>query len=139
MADLGKQQQRIVYILTYSRADINKFPTRKSFADAVLQAWMASGYAVEHWVVSLEEHSMEQSGSEAINRPYHYHMALKLKRRGRWIQVRKYLEKEFGIQVNFSDHHNTYYSGYRYITKEDEEPLHSEPHPYAMRPRRRRQ
>ena len=129
MADLGKQQQRIVYILTYSRADINKFPTRKSFADAVLQAWMASGYAVEHWVVSLEEHSMEQSGSEAINRPYHYHMALKLKRRGRWIQVRKYLEKEFGIQVNFSDHHNTYYSGYRYITKEDEEPLHSEPHP----------
>lgn len=130
MAHLGKQQQRMVYVITYSRADIDLFPTKKCFADAVLQAWTACGYAVQHWVVCVEEHSTELTALESTtNRPFHYHMALKLQRRGRWIQVRKYLDDEFGIKVNFSDHHNTYYSGYRYVTKEDEEPLFSEPHP----------
>jgi hypothetical protein len=60
---------------------------------------------------------------------YHYHMALKLKRRGRWVQVRDYLDEKFGIKVNFSDHHNTYYSSYKYVTKEDRNPEHSDSHP----------
>ena len=56
-------------------------------------------------------------------------MALKLDRRGQWIQVRKYLANQFGSQVNFSDYHSTYYSAYRYVTKEDEETLQPEPQP----------
>ena len=35
----------------------------------------------------------------------------------------------YGIKVNFSDHHNTYYSNYKYVTKEDESAQHSETHP----------
>ena len=55
---------------------------------------------------------------------YHYHMALKLAKRGR-----NYLDEKFGVQVNFSDNHNSYYTAYRYVTKEDREALHSSGHP----------
>ncbi len=67
--------------MTYSRA--SKFPTRKSFADAVVEAWMASGIGIEHWVVSLETHLNKdtESNHEEMNL-YHYHMALKLKKEG---------------------------------------------------------
>ena len=39
------------------------------------------------------------------------------------------MEDHFGIKVNFSDSHNTYYSAYRYVTREDNEALHSTGHP----------
>ena len=60
---------------------------------------------------------------------YYYHMALKLAKRGRWLQVRNYFDEKFGVQVNFSDNHNSYYTAYRYVTKEDREALHSSGHP----------
>lgn len=56
-------------------------------------------------------------------------MAVKLAKKARWLQVRKYLDEKFEIQVNFSDNHNTYFSAYRYVTKEDREALHSPGHP----------
>jgi len=56
-------------------------------------------------------------------------MALKLEKRGRWLQVKKYLNEKFGIQVYFSDHHNGYYSACKYVIKEDTEALHSPGHP----------
>ena len=55
---------------------------------------------------------------------YHYHMALKLAKRGR-----NYLDEKFGVQVNFSDNHNSYYTASRYVTKEDRKALHSSGHP----------
>ena len=61
---------------------------------------------------------------------YQYHMAIKLEKRVRWFQVRKYLEENFGIKVNFSDNHTTYYSAYRYVRKEDNDALHSPFHPH---------
>ena len=60
---------------------------------------------------------------------YHYHMAIKLEKRVWWFQVQKYLDENFGIKVNFSDNHATYYSMYRYVTKEDNDTLHSLCHP----------
>ena len=126
-----------MYIVTYSRADTQKFPSRRSFTDAIVEAWAASGFDIEHWVVSLEAHSSQSSEcpDEDMNL-YHYHMALKLKRRGRWLQVRDYLDQKFGIKVNFSDHHSTYYSSYRYVTKEDKNSEHSESHPDLQNPPR---
>lgn len=56
-------------------------------------------------------------------------MALKLEKRGRWVQAKKYLNEKFSIQVHFSDHHNGYYSVCEYTTKEDTEALHSPRHP----------
>ena len=56
-------------------------------------------------------------------------MAIKLEKRVRWFQVRKYLDENFGIKVNSSDNHTTYYSAYRYVTKEDKDALHSPCYP----------
>ena len=63
---------------------------------------------------------------------YHYHMAIKLEKRVWWFQVHKYLDENFGIKVNFSDNHTTYYSVYRYVMKEDNDALHSLCHPDLM-------
>ena len=121
----------------YNRADNQKFPSRRSFADAIVEAWAASGFDIEHRVVSLEAHSSQLSKCpDKDMNLYHYHMALKLKRRGRWLQVRDYLDQKFGIKVNFSDHHNTYYSSYWYVTKEDRNSEHSESHPDFQNPPR---
>lgn len=38
MRNVSRAQQRMVYIVTYNRADTQKFPTRKSFADAAVEA-----------------------------------------------------------------------------------------------------
>lgn len=45
------------------------------------------------------------------------------------LQVRNYLDKKFGVQTNFSDNHNLYYTAYQYVTKENCEALHSSGHP----------
>ena len=126
-------RQRIVYIITYSRAASDRFPNRHSFAEAVLKAWKNSGLRIIHWVVSQEAHAETDPHAVGLN-PYHFHMAVKLSKRGRWFRVRKFLEDEYGIQVNFSGNHNTYYSAYKYVTKEDAEALHSPRHPDLLFP-----
>ena len=81
------------------------------------------------WVTCIEGHSNTDCDSgDEINK-YHFHMAVKLAKKARWLQVREYLDEKFEIQVNFSDNHNTYFSAYRYVTKEDREVLHSPGHP----------
>ncbi|CAB3999183.1 Hypothetical predicted protein [Paramuricea clavata] len=81
-----------------SRADIAKFPTKQQFADAVLEAWKSCGITISHWVVSIEGHAVTDSNND-INM-YHYHMALKLARRGRWLQVRRFLDETYAIQFS---------------------------------------
>ena len=129
MESLEAGRQRIVYLITYSRADVVKFPSKESFSHAVIEAWQKIGVRVLQWVVSIEGHHNSDSANGDNTNQYHYHMAVKLAKRARWFQIRKYLDDNFGIQVNFSDCHNTYYSAYRYVTKEDNEPLHSSGHP----------
>ena len=123
------ESQRVVYLLTYSRRDPTKFPSRESFAQAVLDGWENRGIRVVQWVVSLEGHADSEVSSSEISNSYHYHMAIKLSKRARWLQVRNFLDDKYGIKVNFSDKHNTYYSAYSYVTKEDREALHSPRHP----------
>ena len=80
------------------------------------------------WVVSIEAHSTPSSSAacDEMN-SYHFHVAVKLAKRARWLQVRNYLDQKFGINVNFtdSDSQGTYFSAYQNVTKEDKEPLHS--------------
>ena len=45
------------------------------------------------------------------------------------MRVCKFLDDSFGIKVNFSSHHNSYYSAYKYTTKEDTDAVHSNGHP----------
>ena len=130
MASLDHSRQRIVYLITYSRADTSKFPSKESFSSAIVEAWHYFGIRVIQWVTCIEAHNNnnECTSGDEMNL-YDYHMALKLAKRGRWLQVRNYLDEKFGVQVNFSDNHNSYYTAYRYVTKEDREALHSSGHP----------
>lgn len=77
----------------------------------------------------IEAHANAYCHSDDQVNKYHFHMAVKLDKRGRCLQVKKYLNDKFGIQVHFSDHHNSYYSAYKYVTKKDSEAVHSSGHP----------
>ena len=57
MASPDLEAQRIVYIITYSRTDTSKCPTRESFSQAVIEAWRFYGINILHWVVSIEAHA----------------------------------------------------------------------------------
>ena len=61
-----------------------------------------------------------------------YHMAIKLYRIQRWLLVIKSLEEAHNIVVHFSGPHPNYYMAYRYITKEDEDTVHSADHPVLI-------
>ena len=83
--DLGKRVQRQVYLLTYSRADLSQFPTRESFAQAVVEVWKENGRKILHWIVCREQHH-DGDDAEYGN---HYHMAAKLDAKGRWIRMKR--------------------------------------------------
>lgn len=60
---------------------------------------------------------------------WHYHMAVKLQKKCRWLHIRNILQSRYNVKVNFSNRHSNYYTAYQYVTKEDENPLHSDNHP----------
>ena len=99
---LGTRQQRIVYLLTYSRVDITKMPSKKRFAEAVLNGWEKFGIEISYWVVAVEKHKNPGSPESLESSDIYFHMAIKLKKRGRWLSVRNFLDEVYGIQVNFS-------------------------------------
>ena len=127
MASLDHSRQRIVYLIAYSRADTTKFSSKKGFSSAVVEAWQHFGIRVTQGLLASRYITTTMSGDEM--NLYHYHIALKLAKWGRWLQVRNYLDEKFGVQVNFSDNHNLYYTAYRCVTKEDCGALHSSGHP----------
>ena len=117
---LNASAVRQVYLVTYSQANLEQFPTRRSFAEAVVGSFHSSTTRVMHWVCSRESHR---------NGGFHYHMALKLDRCRRWLCSKKFLKEQHSISVHFSDLHYNYYSAWKYVTKEDEHVLESNDHP----------
>ena len=116
--EIGSRDLRRVYLITYSQADVNKFPTRQSFANAVLAAFAETN--VVHWCCSKEHH--QKSG-------VHYHMSVKLSKCQRWLPAKKFLADQFGISVHFSSIHANYYTAWKYVTKEDDCAEESKDHP----------
>ena len=121
---LSSRDVRRVYLITYSQANLEIVPTREAFARIILDAFdnavPESNATVIHWVCSQESHA---------DGGLHYHMAVKLSGRRRWLPVRNYIDQEYGVQVNFSDRHDNYYSAWTYTTKEDSSSLQSTNHP----------
>ena len=111
MDEIDKSKPRRSYLITYSKADLQKFSTRESFGEAVVAAFTSKQGKVvpQHWACCLEKHS---------DGGYHYHLSLKLSGPKWWVEAKRALEAEHGITVNFSDH-NGYYTAYRYINKYD--------------------
>ena len=94
--DLNESAVRQVYLVTYTQADLKKFPTRRCFAEAVIRSFHGTNANVLHWVCCREVHK---------NGGYHYHMAIKLDRCKRWLPAKKYLKDEQDISVHFSNVH----------------------------------
>ena len=99
-------------------------PTREAFARIILDAFdnavAESNATVMQWVCSQES---------LADRGLHYHMAVKLSGRRRWLHVRNHIDHEYGVRVNLSDRHDNYYSAWRYTTKEESSSLQSTNHP----------
>ena len=119
---LSDRAQRQTYLVTYSQADLEKFPTRESFAVAVVQEFVQAGanVSVLQWACSKENH--QKSG-------VHYHLAIKLSNKKRWKSVKENIYRKHGIVVHFSDKHHNYYSAFRYATKQDKDFEKSVAHP----------
>ena len=92
---LVKNSPHRVYLVTYSQIDHHKFATRQSFGGAVVQAFGAQN--VDYFLAAKEPH--------ATPGQYHYHVAIKLNKTMRWASARKYLNDEFGVNVNFFTKH----------------------------------
>ena len=50
---------RRTYLITYSQANLEKFPSRQSFAECVVDAFQngASKATIQHWVWGMENHA----------------------------------------------------------------------------------
>lgn len=119
-SDNNIPNQRSVYLVTYSQCDASGL-TRQSFANLIVEAWTAGSRSkVVQWVCSQEAHA--DGGN-------HFHMALKLSVKKRWLAVRNYVKNNHGIDLNFSDSHDNYYTAYTYVVKEYTEFVMSENHP----------
>ncbi len=74
--ELHYRTVRCTYLLTYSLADLSKFLTKESFADAVIASFenevtsRKSKAVIQKWVCSKELHP--------VTGGHHYHMAIKL-------------------------------------------------------------
>ena len=124
LESLTTRQVRSVYLITYSQADLEVVPTRKELSRLVLDSFANADpltrSEVLQWVCCREVH---RTGG------LHYHMAVKLNSRCRWLKVRNYLDARYGVKVNFSSNHFNYYSAWQYTTKEDQYYVQSVNHP----------
>ena len=116
MAEVGDEIDRIKprrsYLVTYSKANLEKFPTRESFAEAVVETFVSkrSCSKPQHWACCIEKHADGDN---------HYHLAMKLTDPKKWLESKRAIQQKFEIVVNFSDH-GGYYSVYKYICKHDD-------------------
>ena len=121
---ISPDERRRTYLVTYSRADMIRFPDCDSFAECILEAFKQgkSTVRVVQWAACLENHSDTEHK--------HYHMTIKLSSTRRWYGVFKYLKDKHNIIVNFSNKHCDYIAAYRYVCKDKttQDVLHSPNH-----------
>lgn len=110
ITDLDERTVRRAYLLTYSQADMERFPTVEDFASAVVEAFSKTGHPVVQYAGCIENH---RDGNK------HFHLAVSVKNLRRWLKVKEYLEEHHQIVVNFQDREDCvgYVAAYRYVSK----------------------
>ena len=84
MAALQPNNVRKAYLITYSKADLERFD-RESLARAVIRAFEAVATAfIVQWACCMEQHKDEG---------VHFHMCVLLSKLQRWSMVKKYLQE----------------------------------------------
>ena len=71
MDEIYTRKPRRCYLVTYSKVDLQKFSTKQSFADAVIEAFTSerSQSSPQHLACCMERHQLQG---------FQYHLALKL-------------------------------------------------------------
>ena len=120
--EIDPKQACHIYLITYSQADLSKFPTRESFGNAIPIAFNSSSKVKPtHWACCVESHEDSES--------FHYHVLLALSGPKRWLEVKQSLQERFGVVVHFAENEGGYYSASWYVCKHDNAVFHSETHP----------
>lgn len=117
---------REVYLITYSRADVVKVAGRDKFGEIVTEQFNRADDVVEYWGCSAEIHRTVG---------IHFHLAIKLKTKRRFKEVRNRLKKLYHIDVDFQFFAN-YHQAYTYMKKYDTHFVVSENHPPFVNPPR---
>ena len=111
------------FLLTYSQADMTRFPTCQSFADVVMEAFdmVKSSRTVKEWACCKEKHT---------NGGTHYHLCVNISGSRRWNPVKNHIYNKHSIAVNFATNNCGYVAAYRYVCKDKpiEDVLHSDNH-----------
>ena len=119
---LRSRDLRYVFLVTYSQADEQKIPTRRAFADTVVESFTSTSSELQviQWCCCQETHK---------NGGLHYHLALKVNKYQRWMNSKRYLQDRYGINVHYSARHHNYFSAWKYVTKSDKDYIESQDHP----------
>ena len=119
---LNGRRVRSVYVITYSKANVEIVALHESFAMVVLDSFEnadpTSKTRVVQLVCSQERHQ---------NGEIHYHMAVKLDLDPRWLMVRNCADIKHGLKLDFSSSHANYFSVWTYVTKDDNKCLFCHP------------
>lgn len=131
-------QQRLTYLITYSKADPCKCASREDFANICVTAFGHDNHEkceectmsknckdckscdVMQWACSEEFHK---------NGEIHYHLAIKLKKRRRFAKIRQKICDKYGVNVNFQEFTTQYFDAFKYVTKDDTKYIQSLKHP----------
>lgn len=98
---MSKKQMRRTNLVTYSRANLELFPTRASFGITIAEAFnKGNGKAkVKYFAAALEN---QKDSSK------HYHVAIKLDGSKQCLSVKSILRTIYDIVVNFSCKFSSY-------------------------------
>ena len=79
--EIDPKQARLVYLITYSQANLSKFPKRESFGNAIAMAFNSSSKVnPTHWDCCMENHKDGES--------FHYHVSFALSGPKRWLKAK---------------------------------------------------
>lgn len=106
---------RRVYLITYSKANMEKVPSRELFADMLTRNIETSAVKVEYMSVCQESH---KDGTQ------HFHAAVKLNGVKKWLPISRQVSECEGIQLNFQEDSAGYLKAYRYVCKSDPKIYH---------------
>lgn len=101
-------QQRMVFLITYSQANLTLFPTSESFGQEVAKAF-GGEKLVKEWACCIEDHA---------NGGKHFHMSIKFFRSQRFKPVKKYFMKKFNVSLHFKMRSIGYVAAYKYVCKQ---------------------
>ena len=101
-------QQRRVFLITYSQADLSIFPTSETFGKEVAKAF-GGDKIVKEWACCIEDHA---------NGGKHFHVSIKFFRSERFKPVKKYFMKNFNVLLHFKMRSIGYVAAYKYICKD---------------------